>query len=227
MQIMFILNRFFRKSKEPNQYLVTKVVQLLKDKIENSFPDTTEVDIFISELKNIDNRKNYSQLINIFENVKRNIIKKDQEYLDYYYKEYHADVALGDVLSILSDSENGVKGISWTMKNEYKKTITQRFLAYNIDSETWELLKMYIKDSIGNEEGYTFECYIDPDISKLVYPYCNCTEVSETIIINGNHISADCDTYGTVYGVKAKSLYAFYVTDLNKYAVVNSSYYVY
>lgn len=207
--------------------IISKVAEALKKNVDKLYLNYDRLENeYISVFKNIDDGKNYSELICIFENIKAKMVEKNKEQY-FYCEEYDEDIALADVLHILSNEKNGFRPITWTMKTKYGNPKTQDFLAYYIDSEDWKLLKMYVEDSKGNHEGYTFDCCIDPDISNIFYPLCDCEEVSDTVKVVGNHISSDCDTWGTSYGVKAKALYAFYITDINKYGVVQSSYYVY
>ena len=93
--------------------------------------------------------------------------------------------------------------------------------AYVTDSESIDIMKEYAEDAkkYGNPEGFTFKFTIDPDFSKIKAPCCYLEHISDSFTIKGNCIDSNCDTYGTIYGVKAEFLYLLFVEDLNKLAI--------
>lgn len=182
-----------------------------------------------AKLKELNN-DNYSNLIkvldNAFEQLDYEWTKMDQLYEQEYKQENWPDIAHNIVWDILRNKEDGVTPIEWTLKGHFGDPKV-KFDAYHMDMETWELLKMYIHDSKGNDGDYVYTCIIDPVISEIDYPYCDCEMVSSTDTIQGNNIDSNCDTWGTSYGYKAQGLFAFYITDLQKFAIVKESYWVY
>lgn len=213
-----------------NNNLVEEVVSSISDIVSSN---DIGYNIFMEltmRLKDIDVNK-YSELIKVFdialEKLDYEWSKKDQFLQQEYREEHLQDIANDIVWNILRNEKEGVTPIEWTLKGYLGEPITVKFEAYHMDMETWELLMMYIDDSYGNEEGYTYTCSIDPIISDIKYPNCDCEMVSSTETIQGNHIDSNCDTWGTSYGAKAQGLFAFYITDIKKFAIVKESYWVY
>lgn len=213
----------YKEFKEPN--IVREIVLSIHSLVESK---DIGYNIFMElsiRLKDIGFDSN-SDIVKVFEAA---LVKLDNEWTEKNsYQEEMPDgpETANDILrrGILHNSENGVTSIEWTMKDFMGEAITQKFEAYHIDAETWELLQLYIEDSKGNDEGYTYKCVLEPEISEIESPYCDCEYVSSTDTVQGNYINSNCDTWGTEYGSKAKGLYAFYISDFKKFAIVYESY---
>jgi len=182
-------------------------------------------------LEDINHDNNYTEVIKVFDAALKKLDNEWAEQNAIWEKQYNAenwpDVAQSLVWRILKNKSEGVTPIDWTMKHYWGESKNEKFEAYHMDSETWEILKLYIENSKGNQEGYRYECVLDPEISEINYPYCDCEYVSSTDTVEGNHIDSNCDTWGTSYGSRAKGLYALFISDLKKFAVVYESYWVY
>ncbi|WP_315069268.1 hypothetical protein [uncultured Clostridium sp.] len=208
-------------STSPEEIDIVKIILSLRSFIEGKNIGYNLFAELSRDLKSIDEVR-YADLISMFNAVKK---KYDEEYYQEEYDEDDCpDRALSIVWSILNNKNEGIIPIEWTMKGIFGHQ-TEKFEAYKTDSETWELLQLYIEDSKGNSEGHEYVCALDPEISEIIYPYCDCPgEISSSETVRGNYINSNCDTYGTSYGVKAQGLYAFYITDLEKFAIVYEEY---
>lgn len=235
---MKLLNAILSKlSKLIKQYL--KPVEDVEDKAQLSFVSFEEIknsivhdlnngegDEIISALKEINNDK-FSKLIFILRKINKQLWDEyDAECEKLYNEEHAADIANSLILNELRNSNSGFKEIIWPMLNCFNEIQNYKFKAYNMDHETWNLLKLYTEDAIGNEDCCSYEFIVDPNLSKIKVPYCDCGdyEISDTFSISGNCIDSNCDTYATQLGISAESLYAFFIEDIGKYALVNKSY---
>lgn len=178
----------------------------------------------ISALKELKDYK-FSRLLIILEKI--NTLLYD-ECEDDYEPAHANDIANSIVLDELRNSSRGFKEIIWPMMNEYNEIQKYKFKAYNMDSETWKLLELYSEDAIGNEDCCSYKFILDPNLSKIKVPNCDCGdyEICDNFSIRGNCLDSNCDTYATQLGISAESLYAFFIEDLNKYAIVKKSYLV-
>lgn len=149
-----------------------------------------------------------------------------EEYQRQYFKKNRGDVAVGTLLRALWDNSQGEIDQTIELINENNELESYDLKAYVTDSESIDIMKEYAEDAkkYGNPEGFTFKFTIDPDFSKIKAPCCYLEHISDSFTIKGNCIDSNCDTYGTIYGVKAEFLYLLFVEDLNKLAIAQVRY---
>lgn len=75
------------------------------------------------------------------------------------------------------------------------------------------------------EDSSDYEIKVFSKISEITIERCNAGDyISSVEVIEGNHFSSDCDTYGTAYGQKACNQYHFHNTETGNYVVLYHRY---
>lgn len=98
--------------------------------------------------------------------------------------------------------------------------------AYHISSFEWNNLLEYNKmGPFENSREYKFSLIDNIYDANLVLPRCLCPLCSSSETVRGNYIDDNCDIWGTQYGYKSRFLYLVYVYDINKYGLVEGSYF--
>lgn len=125
--------------------------------------------------------------------------------------------ALDAVVHFLRNTSNEKHEMTWNLANPYcmdgeknKVSVECR----HTDIEELTILDQYILDCqwYCDSDGYGYTMEIDPDMSKIEMPFSDVAEIK----VNGNCISNNC----SCYEVPVTELYAFYLTDMKKNAVV-------
>ena len=85
-------------------------------------------------------------------------------------------------------------------------------------------------DEDARNEGYKYTFDLVSSLEHVTLPRCDCrargVEISDSVSVRGNRFNSNSDTYGTQLGLKAHSVYVFWVEDLNRYGLVYESYWL-
>jgi len=143
------------------------------------------------------------------------------------YKDKTDDASMhGITMGILTDSSEGSHSVT---------VHGAEMQAYNIGTIDWFSVQRICKiteefDLDAHDEGMRFIFELHPSTEDIELPDCDCTtpqgwwEISSTISIEGNSYDSNADTYATNLGVKAETMYLFWLTDQKKYGVVRKKY---
>ncbi|WP_157061765.1 hypothetical protein [Alicyclobacillus ferrooxydans] len=144
------------------------------------------------------------------------------------YQILYQDCRLAGLLdvawTVLRDASEGGERV-WVNDREMQ--------ANHISYMDWLSVKRICKlaerfDEDARNEGFTFRFELRPSLKDLEPPNCDCTkrgyEISDTVTIQGNRYNSNADTYATQLGIKAESMYVFWIIDAKKYGIVHEAY---
>lgn len=139
-------------------------------------------------------------------------------------QDYRSAGMLHVAWTVLRDSSEGVQPI---------RVNDKQMQANHISYMDWLSVKRICKlaeqfDEDARNEGFTFGFELRPSLKGLEPPECDCTkrgyEISDTVTIQGNRYNSNVDTYATQLGIKAESMYVFWITDVKRYGIVHEAY---
>lgn len=105
--------------------------------------------------------------------------------------------------------------------------------ANNIGFQDWVTMKRICQiteafDEDAQSEGFRFSFDVCPSLEGIKLPDCDCStrgyEISETRTIRGNSYDVNADTYATQLGIKARTMFLFWINELGQYGVIQQEY---
>ncbi|KQN96810.1 hypothetical protein [Paenibacillus sp. Leaf72] len=108
---------------------------------------------------------------------------------------------------------------------ELKRTTVK---ANHITNFEWYVLNKFIEfERIADADGPNYSIFLSDSSAELTLSRSFLPEVGVCINENGNTYHSTCDTYGSTFGVRDYYSHVFFISDLNKYAVVSYNDYCY
>lgn len=127
-----------------------------------------------------------------------------------------------DILRVRSG--NHTVPVTWNFKDSDGNIREFQLKAKILSLADWERAVQLQDEIVGNTEGYRYYFDAEPELRCIEMPRCECETISETLTVRDNRIDVNLDTYGTRMGIRAEGLYAVYLEEWQRFALVRESY---